>query len=113
MAGHEEFAGLREYIPGDSLRTIDWRAMARGQGLATRIYEDYSSQFFWLDWMQFEGVSREARLSRLCSCVLKQAEGPIDYGLRLPTGDIQPGQGEQHQLRVLEALALFEWEASE
>jgi uncharacterized protein (DUF58 family) len=110
IAGHEEFAGLREYYPGDSLRAIDWRALARGQGLAVRQYEDYASQHHWFDWQQFEGMSREARLSRLCACVLQQGQQGGDYGLRLPGLIIEPGQGEQHQQRVLQALALFEWQ---
>jgi len=111
--GHEEFAGLREYHDGDSLRNIDWRAMARGQGLATRIYEDYVSQRYWLDWRQFEGLSREARLSRLCACVLQQEamaknNAGLIYGLRLPDQLIEPGYGEQHKNKVLKSLALFE-----
>lgn len=110
VAGHEEFAGIREYQPGDALRTIDWRAVARGQGLATRVYEDYISHYFWLDWQQFEGMSREARLSRLCACVLAQAEQPAEYGLRLPGQVIEPGQGDGHQQQLLQALALFEWD---
>ncbi len=109
VAGHEEFAGLREYHPGDSLRSIDWRAMARGQGLATRVYEDYVSQQYWFDWQQFEGMSREARLSRLCDSILQQ-KGDSIYGLRLPGLTIEPAQGEEHKQKVLEALALFEWE---
>ena len=110
VSGHEEFAGLREYVPGDSLRNIDWRALARGQGLATRIYEDYASQYFWLDWQQFSGMSREAWLSRLCACVLEQSDQTGEYGLRLPGVQIDPGQGESHKKKLLEALALFEWE---
>jgi uncharacterized protein (DUF58 family) len=113
IAGHEEFAGLREYAPGDSLRNIDWRVMARGQGLATRIYEDYVSQFYWLDWQQFDGMSREARLSRLCHCVLQQADQNIEYGLRLPNLVIEPSLGESHQKKLLETLALFEWEMNQ
>jgi len=111
--GHEEFAGLREYQDGDSLRNIDWRAMARGQGLATRLYEDYVSQNYWLDWQLFDGLSREARLSRLCECVLQQESiaknnPALVYGLRLPGQQIEPNYGEQHKNKLLEALALFE-----
>jgi uncharacterized protein (DUF58 family) len=113
VAGHEEFAGLREYEPGDTLRNIDWRAMARGQGLATRLYEDYVSQFYWLDWQQFEGMSREARLSRLCFCILQQANQNIEYGLRLPNLTIDPGISDEHQKKLLKALALFEWEQNQ
>jgi uncharacterized protein (DUF58 family) len=112
VAGHEEFAGLREYEPGDSLRNIEWRAMARGQGLATRVYEDYASQYYWLDWKQFAGMSREARLSRLCAAVLEQGNQSREYGLRLPGKIIEPSFGEQHQKTLLMTLALFEWNSS-
>ena len=30
---------LRSYVPGDSLRRVDWRAMARGLGMQTRMNE--------------------------------------------------------------------------
>lgn len=33
-----EFDTLREYVPGDDVRTIDWRATARRQSLAVRVY---------------------------------------------------------------------------
>jgi uncharacterized protein (DUF58 family) len=112
-SGSEEFAGIREYVAGDSLRDIDWRVMARGQGLATRMYEDHMSENYWLDWHQFEGLSKEARLSRLCFCVLDLAQNQQSsstYGLRLPNHVIDPSIGEDHKLKLLEALALFEWE---
>lgn len=117
-SGHEEFAGLRDYQDGDSLRNIDWRVMAKGQGLATRVYEDYVSQRYWLDWQQFEGMSREARLSRLCACVLEQEalakhNSGLIYGLRLPGQTIEPSYGEQHKNTLLEALALFEFDQAD
>lgn len=115
MSGSDEFAGIREYIAGDSLRDIDWRAMARGQGLATRIYEDHVSEYRWLDWQQFDGLTREARLSRLCFCILQQADkqdSNAAYGLRLPNKILSPASGEEHKLQLLEALALFEWESA-
>jgi len=115
MTGSDEFAGIREYIAGDSLRDIDWRAMARGQGLATRIYEDHVSEYRWFDWQQFEGLTREARLSRLCFCILQQTnnrDSNTVYGLRLPNKILSPASGEEHKLQLLEALALFEWESA-
>jgi uncharacterized protein (DUF58 family) len=33
-----EFDSLREYVPGDDVRTIDWRATARRSSLAVRVY---------------------------------------------------------------------------
>ncbi len=116
ISGSEEFAGIREYVAGDSLRDIDWRAMARGQGLATRTYEDHVSENYWLDWHQFEGLTTEARLSRLCFCVLELSQhqqSSIAYGLRLPNQVLEPSSGEVHKLKLLEVLALFESEGGD
>lgn len=33
-----EFDSLREYVPGDDVRTVDWRASARRQTLAVRVF---------------------------------------------------------------------------
>src|SRR3954447_13404451 len=33
-----EFDSLREYVPGDDVRSIDWRATARGGGVAVRTW---------------------------------------------------------------------------
>ena len=32
----DDFAGVRAYVPGESQRHIDWRAVARGQPLMTK-----------------------------------------------------------------------------
>ena len=64
--GDEDFAGLRRFQSGDSLRRIAWKAYARGQGLHTKQYAgtDVTSHIF--DWQSLAGLDTEARLSQLC-----------------------------------------------
>src|SRR5699024_12023432 len=33
-----EFDSLRDYVPGDDVRSIDWRATARGEGVVVRTW---------------------------------------------------------------------------
>ena len=108
--GQEEFAGLRDYQAGDPIKHIAWRALARGQKLATKLFDDYASQQLWLDWEDYAGLDREARLSRLCDKALVLSEKDVVFGLALPNQTLQPSQGEQHLASVLKALALFEWQ---
>ena len=61
----------------------------------------------WLDWRMTHG-DVEQRLSQLARWVLDAEEEGRPYGLRLPGNDIPAGQGELHQHRCLEALALFQ-----
>ena len=109
--GQEEFAGLRDYEAGDPIKHIAWRSLARGQSLATKLYDDYASEQLWLDWQAYSGIDREGRLSRMCERALTLSQGNVMFGLALPNQKIMPAQGEQHLENVLKALALFEWQA--
>jgi uncharacterized protein (DUF58 family) len=106
--GEEDFAGLRRFQSGDSLRRIAWKAYARGQGLHTKQYAgtDVTSHLF--DWDSLTDPDPEARLSRLCRWVLDAHERGEAYGLRLPGETIPPNVGPAHRQHCLNALALFD-----
>ena len=102
-----EFAGLREYQPGDSLRRLDWKALARTGDLYTREFEEHRGRDLWLDWDSLPVADPEIRLSMLCFLVLRADEHRGRYGLRLPGLVCQPALGPEHRHRCLTALALF------
>lgn len=106
--GAEDFYGLREYRAGDPIRHIAWRAFARSETLLTKQFAAYADRRVWLEWDHFEGLDREARLSRLCFWVLRLNNANDEYGLRLPGVEITPSRGEAHRTEVLKTLALFE-----
>ena len=106
--GAEDFYGLREYQAGDPVRHIAWKAYARTETLMTKQFAAYADRRVWLEWDQFEGLHREARLSRLCYWVLQLNSSNDEYGLRLPGVEIAPARGEAHREAVLKQLALFE-----
>jgi uncharacterized protein (DUF58 family) len=105
-SGDDDFAGLRHYIHGDSLRRIDWKASSREQGLYTKQFQGASSTLLWLDWQLAEGDT-EARISQLTRWVLDAHAAGVSYGLRLPGSEFPPDSGEVHFRRCLETLALF------
>ena len=105
--GAEDFYGLREYQPGDSIRHIAWRAYARSENLMTKQYAAYADRRIWLDWEHFPGLGAEARLSRLCHWVLHFSATGDEFGMRLPGLEIAPGRGDLHRDKVLKTLALF------
>ena len=105
--GTEDFYGIREYVPGDPLRQVAWKNLAKGQGMQVKEFVDYVDSRIWLDWDMFYGFSTEERLSRLCYCVLQLAKRNAPYGLKLPGIEIAPGSGLDHRDRLLRALALF------
>ncbi|ALP54246.1 hypothetical protein Tel_14455 [Candidatus Tenderia electrophaga] len=110
-AGSDDFHGLRGYQPGDSPRHIDWKALAREQGLVTKQFQRHQSPELWFDWADSHGADGETRLSQLCRWLLDADSQQQRYGLRLPGVTLAPGQGRHHLDQCLARLALFGEEA--
>lgn len=107
VEGQEDFAALRHYRTGDSLRHVAWKAVARGQPLLTKQFDAPAEERLWLDWESLGGMDTEARLSRLTAGVLEAEEGEQPYGLRIPGLTLAPAHGHAHRDHCLEVLALF------
>ncbi|MGQ0749491.1 MAG: DUF58 domain-containing protein [Betaproteobacteria bacterium] len=106
--GREDFSGLRQYFPGDSPRHIAWKAVARGEELLTKQFSGRADTELWLEWRRLPaGLDTEQKLSRLARWVLDAHAAGLNYGVRIPGRTVDPGQGEAHRERCLEALALF------
>ena len=105
----DEFQGLRPYTAGDSMARIDWRALARRQGLMTKSFRsDSRSDGLFLDLDVAPGKDLEERLSRLTRAALDAHASGLSFGLRLNQTIIEPDRGEAHSAQVLKALALYE-----
>jgi uncharacterized protein (DUF58 family) len=110
--GTDDFAGLREYKPGDSLRHVAWKALARDGRLLTKQFAGRSGRRLWFDWMLLpRSLDDEARLSRLARWILTAEAAGDAYGLRLPDREVEPDSGGAHRDRCLEALALYRFGA--
>jgi uncharacterized protein (DUF58 family) len=106
-AGSDDFHGLRGYQPGDSPRHIDWKALAREQGLVTKQFQRHQAPELWFDWADTQGADVETRLSQLCRWLLDADSQQQRYGLRLPGTTIELGQGRPQLDKCLARLALF------
>ncbi|WP_428820765.1 DUF58 domain-containing protein [Microbulbifer sp. MCCC 1A16149] len=105
--GGDDFAGLKNYQPGDSLRHVAWKQYAGGRDLYSKEYASGSDQHLWLDWDLLGGRDVETRLSNLCAWVLEADRAQVPYGLRIPGQTIAPDLGTAHRQQVLTRLALF------
>ena len=111
-AGHDDFAGIRSYQPGDALRHLAWRQIARldpalGGQLATKHFEGGAIEELVLD---FDAMPRildlELRLSRMTRWVLEAEQRALPYAFRLGGQSFAPALGAAHQAACLRALAL-------
>ena len=104
--GADDFAGLRRYRAGDSPRHVNWKALAREQGLQTKLFGGDRAERRWLEWTAVTGAT-ETRLSRLCRGVLDACDRQLEFGLRLPGVEIPPSRGQAHRHECLAALAHY------
>jgi uncharacterized protein (DUF58 family) len=109
----DDFAGVRSYVPGESQRHIDWKAVARGQPLMTKQFAAEAEDSVHLDFSALYLLDVEERLSQLALWVIEAERARRPYGLRLPGTKILPAVGQSHFHQCLHALSLFQLGQSE
>jgi len=106
VAGDEDFSGLRNYVAGDALPRIAWKALAREQGLQVKQFSAQQGQELWLDWALLPALAAERRLEILTRWLLDADALGLHYGLRLPDIELPPEHSATHRIECLRALAL-------
>lgn len=111
--GHDDFAGVRSYQPGDSPRQMAWRQIARldpdiGGQLVTKHFEGTGGDELVLD---FDAMpvwdDVELRLARMTRWVLEAEARALPYAFRLGALRYDATNGAAHQAACLRALALY------
>ena len=103
----EDLHLLRDYQPGDPMRTIAWKPSARHGQLMSRTWEHPHGDEVELDWHALT-LPHEARISRLARWVEMAEREGRRYALKLPMQPrIGPGSGHDHLHACLRALALM------
>lgn len=105
--GDEDFNGLRNYLPGDSLHHIHWKALAKRQGLLSKQFGAESRPQWWFDWRNLTALDTEARLSQLTRWIIDAQKNSLTYGLWIPGAEVAPANDPQHQHHCLRLLAEF------
>ncbi|MDY0965003.1 DUF58 domain-containing protein [Massilia sp. CFBP9026] len=111
-AGHDDFAGVRNYQAGDSPRQLAWRQIARldpsiGGALVSKHFEGGGGDELVLDFDALPAtLDLELRLSRLTRWVLEAESRALPYAFRLGALRLPAALGAAHQAACLRALAL-------
>ena len=109
VAADAELAGLRDYQRGDAQNRIAWKAVARGAGWYTKLFDGSGgSGAVVLDWFELPpAMDEEQRLSRLAAWILMAERETRALSLRLPGTELAQGQGAGHRRAALIALAIY------
>ena len=111
--GLDNFAGIRSYRPGDPMRHLAWRQIARhdpalGGQLVTKHFDGGAVAELCLDFAELPPrMDLEQKLSRMTRWVLEAEQRALPYTFRLAQHDYGPALGDAHQAACLRALALF------
>jgi uncharacterized protein (DUF58 family) len=108
-----EFAGLRDYQPGDPPQRVAWKAVARGAGWYTKEFDGAGGGGpVTLEWSALpHGLDVETRLSRLTSWVLAAERSARPFALRIPGSVLPVANDRNHRRAALTMLAMFPPEA--
>lgn len=110
---YENFGGVRSYQPGDPLRHLAWRQIARldpayGGQLVTKQFDGGAIDELFLDFDALPPqLDLELRLSRMTRWVLEAEQRALPYAFRLGQLHYDPALGSAHQEACLRALALY------
>jgi uncharacterized protein (DUF58 family) len=106
--GTDDFAGLRNYHTGDSLRHIAWKAVARDQPLMTKQFDGLAAGQMRLSWNDTPASLRpEARIARMARWVVDASRAGVPFAMELPGEVFDSARGAAHEARCLTALALL------
>ncbi|RYD79430.1 MAG: DUF58 domain-containing protein [Verrucomicrobiaceae bacterium] len=103
----DDYAGVRTWIPGESMRQIDWKAVSRGMPLMTKQWTNEAGRRLMLDFDLLPSMDTEWKLSQLARWIVDSESRGYAYGLKLRGERIDSGLGQAHFHRCLEALAAF------
>ena len=115
-----EFQEVREYVPGDDTRAIDWNVTARvGRPYLKRYAEERDQTVLILldgSRSQFFGsgaaLKKEVAAEIFAALAFAAVYNKDETGLILFTGDVElyvpPGRGQRHVLRLIREVLAFQ-----
>jgi uncharacterized protein (DUF58 family) len=98
---------LRDYAPGDSLKRVAWKQVAKSGDWYTRTGDSGHRQEIELSWQALTLTDTEARLSRMAAWLLRANNENCAYELTLPNGHLPLADGSQQYADAALLLAAY------
>lgn len=104
----DEFYSHREYVPGDAMRRVSWKATARLGRVVVRELATTPAHRVWICAIA-EGQSSECVVDAAAALARSALTSGLEVGLLSPEGKllIPPSSGERHLKRCREVLAMM------
>lgn len=104
-----DYVHHREFLAGDPLRRIDWKASSRRGLKMVKVFASSGVvRGAVLRWQDTTAEDDEGKLSELAFSVLKATKDGSYFSLELPKHKTSVSNGESHKRECLRLLAAFE-----
>ncbi len=107
IPGQEDFDGLRNYIPGESLNRVAWKKYAQSGEFYSKEFRYPVADPEWIDFNAYAVADTEKKLGMMCFQLLALYAKKQPFGLRMPDQILSPDCSENHLKSCLTALALY------
>lgn len=98
---------LRDYSPGDSLKRVAWKRVAKSGDWYTRTGDSGQRQEIELSWQAITLSDTEARLSRMVAWLTRAHNENCAYALSMPNGYLPLADGSQQYADAVLLTAIF------
>ncbi len=102
-----EIVSIRNYIQGDPLKYISWKATARSGKLKTKELSSLSFDPVLIDFDKTGIADKEERISCITYTVLTMIKRNVPVGLKINDTLLPPGTSHAARTALLKALALL------
>lgn len=111
----DDVAGIREFVPGDSMRRVQWRRSLRASRLLVGERDGDAAGEIEIALRLRDGAppdEHEEAISVAASDVVHHLDAGLRVGLRTATLRVPPGQGAGHRSELLAHLARLDVDAT-
>lgn len=107
IPGVDEFKGLKQHIPGESLKQVAWKQLAQGRGMLSKEFQQPQGEPKWLFIENLSTPKLEKQLSELTWAIDKMSGRGQVFGLVIGRKKILPSDGDAHRIHCLQELAMI------
>jgi len=98
--------GVRKYVTGEKLSTIDWKKYSKNRKLYSREYENYKPNHIWIELK--ENIPLEKALEHICEKIYLEYKKDNIYGLKLDDRFfLSPNNGKKHLEECLRIISCY------
>lgn len=106
--GYEsDIISIREYVQGDPLKYINWKATAKTGTLKTKELSSAVFQPVLIDFERIAMANREEKISSVAYAILQFHRKNIPTGLKIAGKQFKPNVTQGHKIAMLRELALY------